>query len=1124
VYTTWELSLKLLGVDADDHQKKTHFLTLAAFLGGHRVSKVLFKCYLRIFKLAGELKDNNHWSSIFDDSNEFDGTLFRDVVVELNELSLIRGFEETAYGALHFNVHSVVREWIVYRADTQSKRAFLTEAVDIMENFFLKFESDISWNPDLYKVVTHDLDGPLEDIDIGTLVGDMLQETVGHVRACIRLSKEIGPEFTGWRPVEKFFASVLCAVGDIEAALTIWERILEHYKAKFGESHGDVLMLMGVICSLKIQNGVTPEGIAALEALVTKMNYIQGSEHPTSLIWNVQLIQAYSELGQQTRTVDKMLELSEIFRQMKGKRTEPSPAARNLLPCLISYKHLDAAEDLLWEELQLCPEGDWSAYQFCQTALSNLLIAQNNISEAEECINDLIGLATEHFGTKDHPQIIGAEWTLSKCFAIQKRWKDAVATGAPFYQYVLKVLGPVHWITQEKALELAGYWINFKPADMTWPNATINMLINECTNLYGLNSNKTLRLRIRATDVYYKNGQYQLAFQLIKETRKIHCTTLDITDEQRIRTEDFCVKALGKMPNRKEEDVQFFADLHAGRLSNLEELLGEDNELTIRCRRAHATFLFNIDRFQSALPLYEKQRDILLKTSGDNSETYWDTSGAFANCLYRASKYAEAISLYERTLDWRKNSLDHNVEEDWDMRHWLACCYWKTGRYVEATNLFRDILDWKKRTYGPDDHRVFNTVRPQVLCFRESGQLEEAEKLCKILLDHDIRKSGETNEATIKTRTWLANIYDTAKKLAEAIEQFNILLERKTKQGLAEDPETNRIVARLASSLYDKEKYAEAEPYYRTNLAWRQKHRSTDYDGLILGTSNLAICLGKLNRYAEAVPYYKESATMKKAVYGADDERTMQALVSLGGTHILAGKPHLNLATRHIALQHFAEAIEPLSRAAEWTRTKNGPNVEITIAWVQILGDAYFGLGKLGEAKTCRSEVLLACEHLFGPYHGKTHHAVTQMRDVEMESGEFANAETYAVREMECLQREGADKQRMIEQAYVLGICRVQQGKYAEAEQDVAVCFAWKKEHLGLANHATIRTGYWHARCLEAFESYGAAVEHYELVVGWKGDVPPTWTKFQDDAKERLESCRRQAAMHGNIGKLKFSE
>ena len=190
----------------------------------------------------------------------------------------------------------------------------------------------------------------------------------------------------------------------------------------------------------------------------------------------------------------------------------------------------------------------------------------------------------------------------------------------------------------------------------------------------------------------------------------------------------------------------------------------------------------------------------------------------------------------------------------------------------------------------------------------------------------------------------------------------------------------------------------------------------------------------------------------------------------------------------------------------------------------QILGHAYFGLGKLGEAKTCGSEVFLACEHLFGPYHAKTHVASTHMRDLEVESGEFANAETYAVREMECLQRDGADKETMIEQAYVLGICRAQHGKYTEASQDIAVCFAWKKEHLGLANHATIRTGYWHARCLEAFENYGAAVEHYELVqVGGTSPFQPT-TKFQDDAKERLESCRRQAAMLGSISTLNVSE
>jgi hypothetical protein len=125
---------------------------------------------------------------------------------------------------------------------------------------------------------------------------------------------------------------------------------------------------------------------------------------------------------------------------------------------------------------------------------------------------------------------------------------------------------------------------------------------------------------------------------------------------------------------------------------------------------------------------------------------------------------------------------------------------------------------------------------------------------------------------------------------------------------------------------------------------------------------------------------------------------------------------------------------------------------------------------------------------------------------------------------MDCLQREGADERTIIEQAGLLGFCRAQQRKFAEAADDIATLLAWRKEHLGLANFATVKSCYWHAKCLESFGDYTAAVAHYELVVGWKGDIPPSWTQFHNDASERLGSCRSHVSMLDDVGRLKVSE
>jgi hypothetical protein len=68
----------------------------------------------------------------------------------------------------------------------------------------------------------------------------------------------------------------------------------------------------------------------------------------------------------------------------------------------------------------------------------------------------------------------------------------------------MKVISPLSGVTQAVGLALAGYWMNMAPTDMTFPKTTINLLIEECTNLCGVNNSKTFWLKRRAAEVYYK--------------------------------------------------------------------------------------------------------------------------------------------------------------------------------------------------------------------------------------------------------------------------------------------------------------------------------------------------------------------------------------------------------------------------------------------------------------------------------------------------------------------------------------------------------------------------------------------------------------------------------------------
>ena len=119
-------------------------MTLAAFLDGHRVAKVLFKTYLQHSQNSNTAEDASTtlkgWSTTFRNDIGFDDDQLRELVVDLNDLSLIQGFTETGREDLHFSIHSLVQDWARLRLPSDEQRSNSREAINIMQSLFETFE------------------------------------------------------------------------------------------------------------------------------------------------------------------------------------------------------------------------------------------------------------------------------------------------------------------------------------------------------------------------------------------------------------------------------------------------------------------------------------------------------------------------------------------------------------------------------------------------------------------------------------------------------------------------------------------------------------------------------------------------------------------------------------------------------------------------------------------------------------------------------------------------------------------------------------------------------------------------------------------------------------------------
>ncbi|OTA59974.1 hypothetical protein K449DRAFT_466461 [Hypoxylon sp. EC38] len=118
VFTTWELSLHILGADEEDRARKSHFLSMCSFLNPHRISCVHFEQHYR--RRQSEkcvwCPIHHDWMQIFLDSKgEFDRALFRDVIAQFKALSLVESCSVDVSGMVYFSLHPLVRDWAMVR-------------------------------------------------------------------------------------------------------------------------------------------------------------------------------------------------------------------------------------------------------------------------------------------------------------------------------------------------------------------------------------------------------------------------------------------------------------------------------------------------------------------------------------------------------------------------------------------------------------------------------------------------------------------------------------------------------------------------------------------------------------------------------------------------------------------------------------------------------------------------------------------------------------------------------------------------------------------------------------------------------------------------------------------------
>jgi hypothetical protein len=133
VYTTWEMSFELIDQDQNGRTEKGRILTMLSFLDFRDISQEIFKIPRRLAVIpAGAASEPPKWLKLLLTNNgEWDWSKLEDLFLDFKELSLLQ-LSPLGPRGFRLSMHPLVSEWIKHRANLETKRECLLQAIAIV--------------------------------------------------------------------------------------------------------------------------------------------------------------------------------------------------------------------------------------------------------------------------------------------------------------------------------------------------------------------------------------------------------------------------------------------------------------------------------------------------------------------------------------------------------------------------------------------------------------------------------------------------------------------------------------------------------------------------------------------------------------------------------------------------------------------------------------------------------------------------------------------------------------------------------------------------------------------------------------------------------------------------------
>ena len=456
VFTTWELSFRQLQSHSTEESLEIRTLTLFAFFDPKDISERFLADYVGNYLVnsgdegsSTESVEVLDWRKDFtDDQCQWNSDIFKDVLINLKEFSLLQSFSHGSDGFYHSTLHPLVKDWIqirieksVYQENTLAAAALLGQMIAVSyghEEFCLPLTLK-------------------QTILIHIITQEDNYETHARLQSTMPLSQE---QLINYLVARNWFAELVLSMGSYKSAEMIFQRVKAESEILLGPGHRYTLRIVsGLAMTYAKQQRYAKALELNLQVLETRKRVL-GVEHSFTQSSMNDLATIYSEQGRWAEAEKLQMQVIETRKRVLGiEHSDTLIIMNNLASIYYEQERWAEAEELQMQVVEMKKRVLGVEHPSTLTSMDNLATVysgQGRWAEAEELQMQVIEAGKRVMGL-EHPDTLTSMANLAHNYKSQGCNDEAIGLMKDVAERHTRVLGADHPFTQRSAKYLSDW-------------------------------------------------------------------------------------------------------------------------------------------------------------------------------------------------------------------------------------------------------------------------------------------------------------------------------------------------------------------------------------------------------------------------------------------------------------------------------------------------------------------------------------------------------------------------------------------------------------------------------------------------------------------------------------------